>query len=157
MRSGFWRTIRKMVIAPGLLETSRRKMMNGRRLFIPVDNCAAVTNLGSGEGKVNEGGEAKRHDRLPRSGNAGRRERAHRQLTRTGTLSAKPFTRMSKVAIHQYHPPTKKKQPDFIILVRDKKNTGTETATIPGWRECGINYSNRNSNNSVQVNGGFLK
>ena len=44
------------------------------------------------------------------------------------------------------------KQPVFYYFWSGiQKNTETETAIIPGWREFGINYSNRKSNNSLCV------
>ena len=39
----------------------------------------------------------------------------------------------------------------FFIFGQELKNTETDTAIIPGWREFGINYSDRNSNNSLCV------
>ena len=54
------------MIVPGLLEQSRRKLMDGLRLFMAVDDSWAVER-----NEVPESGEAK--DRFPRSRSSGRR------------------------------------------------------------------------------------
>ena len=112
----------KMVV-PGLLERSRRRIMDGLRKFIAVDNRAASQNWGSTERhEAQESGEPKisrqifrelwfGKERMSSLGAHMKREKCalsstprlwitedgeHRSWTRTGTPSARLFIRVSK-------------------------------------------------------------